>query len=561
MYGLFNLDEFFPISWSKKYGNRAFQFDAFISHNRNDRHSKRLAQELYSRNATVWHDDDQDIQDRKVQKAVSLALVRSRYLVLSVDDCFRDSAWCRAEYKSALETEKQAGGLKVLVAHMTPHSFVPDCLLEARSFKCYQKNEVDRLSTLLKNGNRVPFNTNWNADNQIQTFKDDNIIALCDTIIRESRDKKDINSRTLLMVALSVEGGDSLSYSQQLEKARLILINDVEMSGFSKEDFDFLVSSSLFLCGLSDPDVRANGMYILAHLADHDPTGNLRDVLLHIFKEEPVDSNLSVGFPWFEKNWALFTEEQRSIVELCALRYPSGLKSFFLQSKFVSSLSEVTRTKVFAQGLEAGILPHKESMHLIEVKVDYILASDKAVIGNSRLDELRGMLGISDMELVFIDLNTLLFDRFDGLKPEFETLAPRVVALIDHIAKHSHDHQGFPLITMEEWVLDYVLKPLLYCVSHRISKKQAEKAFNGVCNVIEAVGSLSHEVPFYRNYLKIASKGADISDGLSSECFRKVRLGMLKASQEHRSQTALQKLAQMGMVELESRAGMNNNKE
>ena len=128
MFGNVDFDAFLPVSWSKEYGDRSFQFDVFISHNRRDEHSKRLAQELSDRGVMVWHDDDQDLRDRRVQKVVSSALIRSRFLVLSVDDRFHDSAWCRAEYLPASEFERQAAASRLMVAHMGPHSVVPDSL-------------------------------------------------------------------------------------------------------------------------------------------------------------------------------------------------------------------------------------------------------------------------------------------------------------------------------------------------------------------------------------------------------------------------------------------------
>ncbi|MEW6369073.1 MAG: toll/interleukin-1 receptor domain-containing protein [Acidobacteriota bacterium] len=558
MIGHIDLHPFLPVSWSKEYGDRSFQFDAFISHNRGDEHSKRLAQELGARGVMVWHDDDQDLRDRRVQEVVSSALIRSRFVVLSVDDRFRDSVWCRAEYLPAIEVERQASASRVMVAHMVPHSVVPDSLSDTPYFECYHQDELDRLSVEVRNGNRLPFNTDWSTGHQLRAPKADDAKSACEAVIKDKEGREDINSRTLRWVAYSVEDGDNLSHPQQLMAARQMLIENAKLSAFSEREFAFLVSSALFFCGLSDSDKRANGMYMLLHLAENEPTGYVCDELFHIVGEEPDASILSLGYPWFERRWGSLNAKQRSIVELCALRDPIHLRLYYPHSQMVRAFSEVTRAKVFARGLETEILPYKERMHLLEERADYILASAKVVTGASGIDRLRGVMGIGDLEVMFREIDALLFDRIDGPRRESGAIAPRVVALIDRIANHSKNHEGLPLIAMEEWVLDYVLRPLLWCTTLRITRKSARRTFSAVCNVLEATGSLSHEVPFYREYLKITLAGADIGHGLSSECFRDVGLRMMKASDEHRRQEAFQALLERGLVEIQSNEGMDS---
>lgn len=72
------LDDIFVPDWSSELGDRAFAYDAFISHNRQDR-SAALARQLSENGARVWHDGDADLRDRRVRQKVAQALRASRF--------------------------------------------------------------------------------------------------------------------------------------------------------------------------------------------------------------------------------------------------------------------------------------------------------------------------------------------------------------------------------------------------------------------------------------------------------------------------------------------------
>jgi hypothetical protein len=86
---------------------------------------------------------------------------------------------------------------------------------------------------------------------------------------------------------------------------------------------------------------------------------------------------------------------------------------------------------------------------------------------------------------------------------------------------------------MEEWVLDFVLKPILWCTTISATKKAAEKLFREVCEILEAKGSIAYEVPAYREYLAIALSGANVDRMLNSDCFREANLHLMKAIENH----------------------------
>jgi hypothetical protein len=548
MFGQINIDPFLPVSWSRAYGNRAFQFDAFISHNREDRHSGGLAHELASRGAVIWHDHDQDLRDRRVQEAVSSALTRSRFVVVSVDDSFNDSIWCRAEYLSALKVESRAKVSGLLVAQMTPNALVPNALARAPRFECYRQGELDRLSSEIQSGNRISVDAEWDDRRTSTLLGLDDLSSLCRGIDESEEGKMSPNSMTLRFIAHLVEDGSDQRHPQQLMAARQMLIKEADLAKFSERELEFLLSSAMYICSFTDSDHRANGIMMLLHLAE--TFSHLRDEALRVLASETDDSLISVGFPWFERCWDFLTEKQRSVVELCALRSPIHLELYYPGSPMVAAFSDVVRAKVFAEGLDENLLLPEERMHLIGERADHVLGSPSIVAGNSGIDALCGLMGVSDLEIVFRELNDLLFDRFDIARQKSESIALGVVELVDRIVSCSLQREGMPLRAMEEYVLDFVLKPLLWCATFAAARDSAVKVFDSVCGLLEACCSLGYEVPVYKEYLAVVLSGADMSEGLHSECFQDVGLRMLRAQEKHNQQRALRDAAQKGLVKV-----------
>ena len=66
-----DLDRAFPPAWIDTSGRRAFQFDAFLSHKRDDG-SERLLRALTDQGVLAWHDGNADPRDRKVMMPARL---------------------------------------------------------------------------------------------------------------------------------------------------------------------------------------------------------------------------------------------------------------------------------------------------------------------------------------------------------------------------------------------------------------------------------------------------------------------------------------------------------
>lgn len=522
---LVNLDAVLPASWSPEFGERVFQFDAFISHNRNDGHSQILAEKLRCQGARVWRDDEQDLSDRAVQSSVSSALIQSRFVIVCIDHGFQDSSWCRAEYLPAIATGKRAGATRILVARVEAEAPIPADLREAAVFNCHRDDELERLAAVITKGNRVPFETSTEVRQQSSELP-----SHARSIRKRTSRRKDPKSMILRSVASALEAGDT-RHPQLLMAARQWLIEQMRPEGFTDEERAFLVAASLFFCTLKDSDDRANGMYILQHLADHDPERSLHDDLAHVFEREPDDSLMQIPIPWFEKQWDSLSAWQRSVAERCAIRDPFQAR-YHSNSAMVHGFSEVTRVKVFARGLEIGALTCPERIHLLHERVDRLLQNVDAVTGGSIADGVRALMGVTDIEIVFRDLDALLNGHRQHERKEWPNCEAEVVVFVERVVSHSVAHTGFPLLAMEGDLLDWVLKPLLWFSTIPHTRDLASSAYRALCDLIETRGKLALEAPIYRQFLDIALSGADISEGFFSACFNDLQLKLLRAARE-----------------------------
>lgn len=144
-----------PLSWSQHtHGNRAFAFDAFISHATGDK-SSAIVEDLRGRGVSIWHDESQEMGDAMWRTRLVNALLRSRYVVLVADNEYDvlERDWVTAEWQSALEAERLSGVQRLLIAKWeTAH--VPSALSGYPQFNIPGQSEA--LAKMLKEGNLLP---------------------------------------------------------------------------------------------------------------------------------------------------------------------------------------------------------------------------------------------------------------------------------------------------------------------------------------------------------------------------------------------------------------------
>ena len=501
-----DLDSFLEVAWAPDFGGRAFRFDAFISHNRDDPQSRRLAEELGRRGAEVWHDDDRDLSDRRVQEAVGAALIQSRFVVVLIGAGFHDSIWCRAEYLPALAVETLASAKRVLVARMDADVAIPNDLAGATRFECHRDDEIERLRAVIVDGNRVPFEQAQVA-NQTTDWSD--LRSRAEAFAR-LEDRENVKALMLSGVAGSVEAGDEPRIPQLLEAARTMFIDHVPLAELTADERQFLLDAARFFCTLRLSEDRANGIYMLQHLAEHDPERTLHDEVARVLEREPDATLMQIAFPWLEKQWDVLTPWQRSIAERCAMRAPSWLRD----SPMVGAFAEVTRVKIFNRGLEIEALTCPERMHLLEERAGRILMSTQPITGDSNDDRLRAQLNVPDIEIVFRDLASLRREHRQHPSDEWPNRDAEVVTFIERIVRHSMKHEGFPILAMEDVDLrQFVLDPLLRFTAVPATRGPASKAYRDLCDLVEGSDPDALEVPVYREFLERALGGGDVSQG------------------------------------------------
>lgn len=144
-----------PLNWHQQiHGNRAFIFDAFISHATSDG-SSALVEDLRKHGVRVWHDESQEMGDAMWSMRLVNALIHSRYVVLVMDaeSDVLEREWVNAEWQSALEAERVSGVRRAVIARATA-AYVSPALSIHPQFNIPDQSEA--LAKILKDGNQLP---------------------------------------------------------------------------------------------------------------------------------------------------------------------------------------------------------------------------------------------------------------------------------------------------------------------------------------------------------------------------------------------------------------------
>ncbi|PYQ65783.1 MAG: hypothetical protein DMF53_04685 [Acidobacteria bacterium] len=145
--------------WAPSFGDRAFYFDAFLSHNANDQFAQNVAEMLQQLDVRIWGDANGDMSSRRVTGRITHALYSSRYVVVCVSSTYRDSPWMKAEYLNALKIEAQAPGSRVIVVcpdNYAANTNVPEALRHAPTYIVSNNTDAALLASCVSSGNRLP---------------------------------------------------------------------------------------------------------------------------------------------------------------------------------------------------------------------------------------------------------------------------------------------------------------------------------------------------------------------------------------------------------------------
>ncbi|MCW2276569.1 TIR domain-containing protein [Rhodoblastus acidophilus] len=534
--GIVNFDSFMPKFWDRTLGERAFRYDAFISHNRGDKYSASLVQRLVESNASVWYDNNADIRDKKIQAAVSNALSNSRFVLVCIDADFRDSPWCQAEYLPALETEKNSDAARVIVARMTPDAPIPNVLQATTRIECNEHGQFKNLLDAVTAGNRVqslrallidgpcsassthftpaeagrvaergPFAGGTSRNCGRPHIPNQPGITTVDVDARYqdclNEDATSTKHSEVLKYLWEVAVADPKErHPQALMAVRQRLMEKLDSAELSETQRCFALTAALFVCEMPDSGDRADGLRMLLHLCEADEARHMRLRTLMTLASEPDDSIISLCFCWLERVWPRLTAEERAYGDLLALRDPVYLRLYYPLSPFIKDLSSAVRVKIFAGGLEMSSLPLGESMFIFEQQVDYILENFISVARSSGFDGLRGIMGISDLEVVLRDLDAMVFDRTGQPRAGVDVVAERYARLLGRIVLTASTNKGYPLFLMNDWVFDFVLVPLLWCSTIAGNDVDAKEFYLTACDVMSS-SKRKEEVPGYKRTL------------------------------------------------------------
>jgi hypothetical protein len=389
-----NLDSILAPDWSADLGSRGFEYEAFLSHNRND-HSDELALKLNEHGARVWHDGNADLRDRRVRQKVAQALRASRFVVVFIDSQFRDSEWCKAEYVPALAAEKAAQSVRVLVALTSPPSYVPESLEHCPKFTI---DEVAKLARYLIDGNSLHFSPETVSSNAPIISRQD-----LGPLFEKTQITDDLSTRIARRLRSSfkdilAEAG-STEFSQELFLMRNVWGERGATVPTAKSLEGRLIRAVCLNTSLSpNVDNRANSLMLLAALDEQYRTPKSLSEVLKFLRREQNENVISTISWWFKDINSRLTPEQMEIVELTALRSPKTFRQEEGRA-LIHLFSDCVRSRVMVgPGLGEG-LSSAERLTLLEGRLDYILSQPGTPGFVDTLGAAGALLGVTETEV------------------------------------------------------------------------------------------------------------------------------------------------------------------
>jgi hypothetical protein len=140
------------------------------------------------------------------------------------------------------------------------------------------------------------------------------------------------------------------------------------------------------------------------------------------------------------------------------------------------------------------------------------VSDEKRAIG-TMLGYGRLFFGIDDGELLVRRLHELLYTRSGPIEYGEQELATWSFYLNAVRLVMPNDDACAGIVTGNpEWMLDYLIIPLLACMRFRSLKRPAREVLDRVCTTLEST-PFTHEVPIYREAIERAEGGFDFLAG------------------------------------------------
>jgi hypothetical protein len=417
---------------------RAFENDAFISHNSFDGASK-LAETLTAHGAKVSCDEATDLSDRRVRDRISAALMRSRCVVVYASAKFRDSAWCRAEYEPALRLGNAQGFERVAVARGDDEAPLPPSLSAVRQFNLPHETAV--LADFLLNMNTVP--------------KD-----IAAEVIAQ---QKGLEGFSL--------GTDQPDLNQGVELIGVASMLQTHVDRKEVPDAETLEAAERLgrrFVNSAQTDERTNGHRILILVAALRENPELLDDIKSYVRREP-SPDILIEILHVYLNIARLPAEQEDLwLAASLLRATSGVKTIPSKHEFLLKLPDPVRCRVMQGRIGLGILSIFERATLLDRRLEHLIASNSAV----------------DIEPLEIEGSLREFLPYIDMKDPETGLPLREVycKLVVRVLIWAEQSKGEPLRKLGEYVCDVLLDPLARLMTE---KETSLGVFEWACQLIE----------------------------------------------------------------------------
>jgi TIR domain len=482
-------DDLAGISWQASWGQRAFQYDAFLCHNSDDAAALRLRDELRERGATIWYDSDADLRDRRLAGRIGEALFHSRFVILSISEQFRDSMWCRAEYLTGLSTQR------LLVAVASPAPPVPAELANVPRFALATAGALDELTRVVRTGN-----------------------TLSTVFDPHSGDPSPGERQRARAYAesLNAHGGRhplverlAIAYLQPEEKPNRELLTAAELLGSADlhdaddDDLAFVRIALRALCNGRHVQNRIWAATLAARMAALPQVTDTFFALLGTATDPAAIRPLATA--------ALALEEavlasHAAAIERAALRAPLMFSEPAFE-QLRTLLSEPVRLRLAVEGgIEFGALTTDERLLLLRQRVDFLLENPERMCGpvTALGRTLRHPLRMTEGELTIYGIDSHVTDAQGNVIDIDETSALALSGMLAEIIAFAERHpDGKPVAALDEYFFpSNLLVPLLALQAHTGARDGAEQAYRAALRIAGRAVLLKEFVPVYESALR-----------------------------------------------------------
>jgi hypothetical protein len=529
---------------------RAFDFDAFVSHNRDDG-AAALSTDLTNRGVAVYCDQNDDLTDRQVRTKVGRALARSRFVLVHVGPNFRLSSWCRAEIMPSFQIQSPRSVERVLVGR-SPGVIVPG-ELAACSRVFTVPSELEDLARFVITANRVPDLLAIEIGRQNALVKEEleRLQRVRSVHPAQFDDVEWDEFRILQALARSFE---KLALAER--------ISDTALSATCGHLARFLAEPRQIASRRDvtvDRDEFASRVQDWMSSLDHDLQFNVKSLLLSLAKLLPdiVDSRTAAEAIASEIDafsvrrllwqWVKCSPPSGPSIDLVLLASLTraakvGVRFHRDFESLITELPDCARIRATFSWPSLDTLPFHEHALLLRQRLNWLDQADSS-IGEVALEiegELREVLG----EGWDVDLTAAAWGEVDqeclgrNLERRAEIVAT-LEELIDWAERSGYGGDfsgGLVDFASLNW-MDYVLLPLTCLTGLSDATVDELRVFDRACSLIETNDSEPYVVPVCRAVAARLRTGDD-----SSVVWNLARLKMLTLSLHYRHWSALRSL-------------------